>query len=223
MNNMKISLNAVASILLICLLSFFSYSIFANNSVDIPDLLKQAPMLNPHVLKLGLEAYQHAEKLGMDKRGILTIIDYSKPSSQKRLWVINLNKDSVDYHTYVAHGKGSGNNYARHFSNKFHSDATSLGVYLTGETYSGKHGYSMRLHGLEKGFNNHAFQRAVVMHSAWYVSKSFLKRYGRLGRSWGCPALSQKMAPEVIHEIKGGTILLAYYPNKQWLSHSQFV
>ncbi|MGD9153650.1 MAG: murein L,D-transpeptidase catalytic domain family protein [Gammaproteobacteria bacterium] len=182
-----------------------------------------APKLSADAIKLGVEAYNHAQKMGLDKQKVLTIIDYSKPSSEQRLWVFDMRDGHVIDNTLVAHGKGSGMNYATSFSNKPHSDATSIGVYLTAETYNGKHGYSMRLKGLDKGYNDNVYSRAVVMHSAWYVGKQFLAEHGRLGRSWGCPALSQQDASKIISEIKGGTIMLAYYPNAQWESSSSFL
>lgn len=184
-----------------------------------------APSLSSDAVKLGVEAYDHAERLGLDKQKVLTIIDYSKPSSTQRLWVFDMRDGHVIYNTWVAHGKGSGNGtgYATKFSNKPHSDATSIGVYLTGATYDGKHGYSLRLKGLDKGYNNNVYSRAVVMHSAWYVGKQFLAEHGRLGRSWGCPALSQKIAGRVISTIKDGSIMLAYYPNQQWEHSSTFL
>jgi len=175
-----------------------------------------ASNLSSDAIKLGIKAYEHAQAAGMDKQKVLTIIDYSKPSSTERLWVFDMRDGHVIGNTLVAHGKGSGTIYATNFSNKFHSDATSIGVYLTGSTYAGKHGYSMRLNGLDKGYNDNAYSRSVVMHSAWYVGKQFLALHGRLGRSWGCPALSKQDASEVINHIKNGTIMLAYYPNQQW-------
>lgn len=184
---------------------------------------KQAPHLDPHVLKLALIAYQHAESMGLDKKRLLTIVNYADPSTMRRLWVINLNTDKVLFNTLVAHGKNSGGNYATHFSNSRTSDASSLGVFLTGNTYEGEHGYSLRLRGLEPGFNNNAFRRAVVMHSAWYVSERFAKQHGRLGRSWGCFAMSKKSEPKVVHTIKDGTLLFAYYPDNNWLKHSAFL
>lgn len=182
-----------------------------------------APKLSADAIKLGVEAYNHAQSMGLDKQKVLTIIDYSKPSAEQRLWVFDMRDGHVIENTLVAHGKGSGMNYATSFSNKFHSDATSIGVYLTGNTYSGKHGYSMKLKGLDKGYNDNVYSRAVVMHSAWYVSKQFAAEHGRLGRSWGCPALSQQDASKIISEIKDGTIMLAYYPNQQWEHNSSFL
>jgi hypothetical protein len=182
-----------------------------------------APSLSSDAIKLGVKAYSHAESIGLDKQHVLTIIDYSKSSSKQRLWVFDMRDGHVIYNTLVAHGKGSGMDYATKFSDKPHSDATSIGVYLTGSTYSGKHGYSMRLKGLDKGYNDNVYSRAVVMHSAWYVGKQFLAEHGRLGRSWGCPALSPQEASKVISTIKNGSIMLAYYPNQQWERNSTFL
>jgi len=183
-----------------------------------------APSLSRNAIKLGVKAYNHAKNLGLDKQHILTIIDYSKPSSKQRLWVFDMRDGHVIHKTLVAHGTGSGmNNYATKFSNQPHSNATSIGVFLTGSTYTGKHGYSMRLNGLDKGYNDKAYSRAVVMHSAWYVGKQFLAEHGRLGHSWGCTALSQQDASKVISTIKNGTIMLSYYPNQQWERNSTFL
>lgn len=186
-------------------------------------LLNQAPDLNPHVLDLGLRAFSHVREKGFGHKDYLTIIDYSKPSTEKRLWVIDLDRNTVLFDTFVAHGKDSGDNYANHFSNQSHSFSSSIGVYLTGDTYEGKNGHSLRLYGLEAGFNDNAFRRAIVMHPAWYVSPSFLRDHGRLGRSWGCPAISEAEAPEIIKTIKQGSVVLAYYPDKNWLNNSQYV
>ncbi len=186
-------------------------------------LTAQASDLSPQVLKLALRAYQHAREQGLDKRQVLTIINYHQPSTDKRLWVIDLKDNKVLYNTFVAHGKGSGADYATHFSNRPGSLETSLGVFLTGKTFYGNDGYSMRLHGLEPGFNNNAYNRDVVMHGAWYVNQQFIDKYGRLGRSWGCPALSKKMDPKVINAIKGGTLVFAYYPESKWLDDSKYL
>ena len=127
------------------------------------------------------------------------------------------------YNTYVAHGKNSGDNYAEQFSNSPKSQESSIGVYVTGDTYYGNDGYSMHLIGLDKGFNSNAYSRAIVMHGAWYVSQDFISRYGRLGRSWGCPALDPTIEPKIVNIIKNGTVIFAYYPEKQWLENSKFL
>ncbi|MBN1683924.1 MAG: murein L,D-transpeptidase catalytic domain family protein [Gammaproteobacteria bacterium] len=186
-------------------------------------ILNQAPNLKPAVLNTAMRAYQHACKMGLDHQGMLTIIDYSLPSTEKRLWVIDLNKNRVLDYTLVANGKGSGTKYSTHFSNNPASFATSIGVYLTGNTYYGAHGYSLRLNGLDRGFNDHAYFRSIVMHAGWYVSEDFIKLHGYLGRSWGCPALSKDVYRKVISEIKDGSILVAYYPDSKWLSESKFL
>lgn len=187
------------------------------------DIKQQAPHLKKHVLQLAWRAYQHLQVQNLDSKHIITIIDYSMPSSKKRMWVINVDHDNVLFHTLVAHGKQSGKLYANHFSNKRHSHASSLGVFLTGHTYQGKHGYSLRLKGLEPQFNGNTFQRHVVIHSAWYVSQKLLQKQERLGRSWGCPALSKKVEHQVVSTIKNGTMILGYYPKQKWLHNSQYL
>ena len=186
-------------------------------------ILAQAPTLDPKALKTSLLAYMHVEQQGLDKQHILSIIDYQLPSTKKSLWVINMNTDKVEYNTLVAHGRNSGDNYATKFSNRLGSDESSLGVYLTANTYHGKHGYSLRLRGLEAGFNSNAYRRAVVMHSAWYVSQGFADKYGHLGRSWGCTALNKKIEPKIVKAIKDGSVLVAYYPEKKWLQQSAYL
>lgn len=189
----------------------------------IDEILAQAGNLNPKVLHYALVAYSHAKQMGLDSKNIITIIDYSKPSTEKRLYVINLNNDKVLFDTYVAHGKNSGTKYATHFSNKRGSDASSIGVYITGKSYYGHDGYSLRLHGQDKGYNSAVYKRDVVMHGAWYVSKSFIKAHGYLGRSWGCPAVNKKLIRPIVNTIKNGTVILGYYPNYAWLHSSKFL
>lgn len=180
--------------------------------------------LSRNILMLSLKAYQHACDYHVKPRKpLLTIIDYSKPSSEKRLWIIDLDSKEVLFHSLVAHGKNSGLSRPNYFSNDFNSRASSLGVFLTGETYYGKNGYSLRLQGLEKGFNDHAKERTIVIHPAWYASDTFLKQNGRLGCSWGCPALNPKEAESIINTIKNGTVVFIYFPNKNWLSNSIFL
>ena len=151
---------------------------------------------------------------------ILTIIDFSKPSTEKRLFILDLEKQELLYHTYVANGKNTGVNMATKFSNNKGSNQSSLGLYRTGESYQGKHGYSLRLDGLEQGFNDNARSRAVVMHSASYVSEAFIKRHGRLGRSWGCPAVPVEFSKEIIDLIKGGSCLYIYANDVNYIENS---
>jgi hypothetical protein len=169
------------------------------------------PGLSPQVLTMALQAVRSARARGISGReDVLTVIDYSLPSTEPRLWVLDLERGKVLYHELVAHGRGSGANYATSFSNEPNSLQTSLGLFLTGATYQGGNGYSLRLRGLDKGVNDLAEARAIVMHGAWYVSPEQARSLGRLGRSWGCPALSESVAPEVIDAIKGGTFLFSY-------------
>ncbi len=179
--------------------------------------------IDPKALKVGLRAYGCARKQGLDDKQVLTIIDYSKPSSEPRMWVLDMKNKKVDFEELVAHGKGSGLKNAHAFSNKSQSHQSSLGVFLTKNTYIGHKGYSLRLEGLEKGINDAALSRDVVVHGANYVSKAFVKNTGRLGRSWGCPAVSKKLAKPTIDKIKNGTLLVAYYPDKHWLQKSEYL
>lgn len=188
-----------------------------------PDLAKQAKGLDPKVLDLALEAASRAWNRSMGPKKVLTVIDYSLPSTKKRLWVLDLAKDKLLFHELVAHGKGTGENIAKAFSNTPGSYQSSLGLFETLSTYMGKHGYTLRLRGLEQGVNDKAEERSIVIHGAWYVSPSFAKKYGRLGRSWGCPALDKQVAKQVIDTIKGRSLLFVYFPDKKWLSSSKFL
>lgn len=189
----------------------------------VQEILSHAKLLKPSVLKLALQAYDCAVKKGIEKKPILTIIDYSLPSSERRMWVIDLKNNTVPFYTLVAHGKRSGENMTTHLSNVPESKESSIGVFKTGYTYTGKHGRSLTLFGQEKGFNDHAFARHIVVHGARYVSDDFAKHFGRLGRSWGCPALSKAVVQPIINEIKNGTMLFSYYPQHKWLKNSKFL
>lgn len=183
----------------------------------------QAPNISTRAISTALNAYFHAKRKHLTDKPIVTIVDYSLPSSKKRLAVADVQTGKVRFYTYVAHGRGSGLDYATRFSNKPGTDASSLGVYLTGHTYYGKHGYSLRLHGLEPRFNGDAYRRDIVVHSAWYVSKKFAQAHGRMGRSWGCFALSRKVESAVVKAIRGNTVLVGYYPDPKWLNSSTFL
>jgi hypothetical protein len=154
------------------------------------------------------------------KPDLLTIIDFSKPSTQKRLFVIDLKQAKILYSSLVAHGRNSGENYATSFSNQPESYQSSLGFFMTAETYHGKHGLSLRLDGLEKGINDKARDRAIVIHGADYVSERFAQAQGRLGRSQGCPALPMQLNAPVINSIQGGSVLFIYAPQKSYLASS---
>lgn len=184
---------------------------------------KELKSLNPRVLKLALKAHQKAHSMGLAQKSLMTIIDYSLPSTQRRLWVVDMTKGKVMYHTLVAHGSGSGGNIANRFSDIPGSLQSSLGVFVTGKTYQGKHGLSLTLHGLEKGINGNAASRRIVVHGAHYVNEGMAGKLGRLGRSWGCPALDTRLARPIIQTIKDGSLVFAYYPDDKWLKRSKFV
>ena len=186
-------------------------------------LAPPASGLKPQVLELALKAVKHAQEKGFGRKKILAVIDYSLPSTKKRLWIFDLKKDKLLFHELVAHGKGSGNNYAKKFANKEGTLASSLGLFEATETYQGKHGYTLKLKGLEKGINDNAEKRSIVIHGAWYVTEAFWKKHGRLGRSWGCPALDKRVARQIIDTLKDGALVFVYYPDKKWLSSSEFL
>jgi len=181
-----------------------------------------APDLDPGVLALALEARACAVKHGSPSSERLAVIDYSRPSTHKRLWVFDVRNPTLLYREYVAHGRNSGDNYARSFSNADGSLQTSLGLFRTAETYIGGNGYSLRLDGLEPGVNDAARQRAIVMHGAPYVNPALAQSQGRLGRSYGCPALRQQVAREVIDTLKNQQLLFSYYPDDAWLKRSRY-
>lgn len=181
-----------------------------------------APGANPRVIDLAIQARECAIASG-DATGAgerLAVIDYSMPSTQKRLWVFDLRNQRVLYNELVAHGQGSGDNYARAFSNNEGSHQTSIGLFRTAEVYNGKNGYSLRMDGLDPGFNDNARPRAIVMHGAAYVDAAMVPKMGRIGRSQGCPAVRANMAREIIDTLKGGQFVFSYYPDQKWLRGS---
>jgi hypothetical protein len=179
--------------------------------------------LSKEVFSKALSAHRTAWERGNSRETTLSVIDFSLASTERRLWVIDLAAQRVLFREYVAHGQNTGGNYAEHFSNRDESHQSSLGLMKTGATYSGKHGYSLRLEGLEDGFNDNAFDRAIVMHGASYATESFIGQAGRLGRSWGCPALDPAVSADVIDTIKGGTLLFVYFPESTWLEASEYL
>lgn len=183
----------------------------------------QAHNLSPQVLKVGLTAYLNARKKGLSDKPMMTLVDYSKASNERRLWVIDLKNEKVLFNTYVAHGKNSGDVNSTSFSNQPSSLKTSLGVFTTDEIYEGHHGTSLRIKGQEPGFNDKALSRDIVFHGAWYVSPEVAKERGRLGRSWGCLAVDEKTIKPLINTIKDKTVVVAYYPDKTWLKKSEFL
>ena len=176
------------------------------------------------VFEMALSAASCAVRSGaVSAPPTLTVIDYSKPSTERRLWVFDLKAKELVYEELVAHGQGSGANMATKFSNENESHQTSLGLFVTRDTYVGKNGYSLRLDGLDRGVNDRARERAIVMHGAPYVSDAFVRANGRLGRSWGCPAVSDAVAKKMIDFVKGGGLVFSYYPDAEWLKTSKYL
>jgi hypothetical protein len=201
---------------------FVSESLFdkiiRNQSADIeglPDL---------RLLKTALAGYELlSDQQTFSSPGVITIIDYSLPSNKERLWVIDLVNAKVIYRCLVSHGRNSGDLMAENFSNKPGSYASSPGFYSTGETYKGKHGLSLKLDGLEKGINDKARERAIVVHGADYVSPNFIRENGRLGRSLGCPAVPEELSTEIIETIKGGSCFFIYAPKASYTANSPII
>lgn len=196
---------------------------FQECSAQVAILNYQARDLSPTVITTALRAYQRAADLGYVKQHILTIVDYTKPSDQPRLWVFDLDKNRAIFHTWVTHGTGSGERYARRFSNDDDSHASSIGVIVTGDTYTGIYGYSLNLYGVEKGFNDNIYKRRIVVHPADYVGSSVAREYNEVGKSFGCLAVNSRIAHQLIDDIKGGSVIVDYYPDRYWLSHSPFL
>lgn len=186
-------------------------------------LSTRAQNLDAQVIKMGLQAYSKAREQGLDQQQVLTIVDYRLPSTEPRLVVFDLKNNNVLFKELVAHGKMSGGNVPTSFSNTPQSLKSSLGVFLTGNTYLGHHGYSLKLQGLEKGFNDMAAAREIVVHAANYVSEAFAQAHGRLGASWGCFAVRPTVSSSLINTIKDGTLIFAYYPDRNYLSKSSFI
>jgi len=182
-----------------------------------------APEADPGVLALALEARQCAlEHDDVAKDSRLAVIDYSRPSTERRMWVFDLADEgspALLYREYVAHGQGSGGNVPTRFSNEDGTHATSLGLFRTAETYYGSNGYSLRMDGMDPGFNDNARRRAIVIHGADYVNPAAARGMGRLGRSWGCPALRQAVARDMIDVLKDGNLVFSYADNDAWLEH----
>ena len=191
---------------------------------EIKIIRSQAENIDPDVLRLSLIAYRKARQQGLADKQILTIIDYRKPSSDRRLWVVDVRNGKVLFNTWVSHGKNSGKERATSFSNQPGSLKSSIGVFRTTEKpYFGSNGYSLRLVGLEQGINHNAYKRAIVVHGAWYVDPGVVRKYGQLGRSWGCPAVSESLARPLINTIKENTLVFVYSDDRKWLNNSSFL
>lgn len=194
----------------------------------IPSILSVYDSLQLHFMGLNRQAFDFAKK-GFDKLieqgrllndSIISIIDFSLAGSQKRLYIIDVKNYKVLFNTWVAHGKNSGREWANSFSNRPSSYKSSLGFFITGETYNGNKGYSLKLEGIEKGINDNAYRRAIVIHGAPYVDPSYVTGSGHIGRSEGCPAVPLNQAKPIINTIKEGSCLFIFHPGKSYLRHS---
>jgi len=186
-------------------------------------IARLAPHANREAIEFALAAMRCAQKSGVGvDASRLAFIDYSRPSTEPRLWVFDLRGNRLLFEEVVAHGRGSGENLAKVFSNVSGSHTSSLGLFLTRETYQGRNGYSMRMDGLEPGINDAALERAIVMHGAPYVDPQAAAKQGRLGRSFGCPAVRAAVARGMIDVLKDGQFVFAYYPDADWLSRSRW-
>jgi len=197
------------------------YTSFAESKKYIYDSLQLESIgLSRKVFELALHGMEKLIKTKQIQSNILSIADFSKPSIDKRLFVIDLENDQLLFYTWVAHGRNSGTEWANSFSNKPRSKKSSLGFYVTGQPYQGSNGYSLKLIGLEKGFNNNAFQRAIVLHGADYVNTDYISSQGYIGRSLGCPAVTSEISEPLINTIKEGSCLFIYHPSTLYLKRS---
>ncbi len=180
--------------------------------------------LSEHAFQYAIKGYEYLLSKGkIANDHIISIVDFSRPSAQKRLFVIDLNNYKILFNTYVAHGQGSGGEMATQFSNIPESLQSSLGFYKTSSTYTGKNGFSMKLVGLENGINDMAYERAIVMHGAPYVSEDLARSQGHIGRSWGCPAVPEKLSKPIIEKIKNGSCLFIFSENNNYLHKSKII
>ncbi|MGS1014219.1 murein L,D-transpeptidase catalytic domain family protein [Rhodanobacter sp. UC4450_H17] len=186
-------------------------------------LSKLAPQANPQVIALALAATDCAAAQGQPPPARLAVIDYSRPSTEPRLWVFDLARRKLLYQELVAHGRNTGENLASRFSNAPESRQSSLGLFRTLDTYAGRNGYSLRLQGLEPGTNDRALARALVIHGAAYVNPALAREQGRIGRSYGCPAVRSAIARPLIDALKGGQYVFSYYPDARWLGASPYL
>lgn len=203
------------ALLAACLLLPMSAPAVASESLY-TRLQAAAPGLEPQALRHALDAMQCAINHGAPAARRLAVIDYSQPSTAKRLWLFDLDDQRLLLRDYVAHGRRSGENFATEFSNAYGSYQTSLGLFRTAESYNGKHGYSLRMDGLESGINDRARDRAIVIHAAEYVNPALVKSQGRIGRSLGCPAVRPEIARMVIDNLEGGQFMYAWHSDREW-------
>lgn len=196
---------------------------FAVEQTLVSTLSSQAPALQKKVLQKAVTAMNCAVNGGMAPAERLAIVDFSLPSSQPRLWIFDIRRKELLLEDFVAHGQNSGDNFATRFSNRVGSHQSSLGLFRTQESYFGRHGYSLRMDGLEPGINDRARDRAIVIHAADYVDPEWIDRQGRIGRSQGCPAVRPEIAELVVDSLKDGQFMFSYFPDPDWLASSAFL
>lgn len=185
--------------------------------------VKNSTMPQLSVFQKAISGYMKLDKAGKISNPLLTVIDFNLSSTKKRMWILNMDSQEVVFNTFVAHGRNTGGEFAKNFSNKQNSHQSSLGFYVTGETYFGKNGLSLFIDGMEKGFNTNARERYVVIHGAAYAEPEFIKRVGRLGRSYGCPAVPNKIAKELIHKIKGKSVVYIHKNDENYFKNSAYL
>lgn len=190
------------------------YNSLNNNGFSLP---------NSKCFITALNGFYNLKDLGKLQKNILTVINFDLPSTEKRLWVIDLDLNKIIFNTYVSHGRNSGEVYANSFSNEGESYKSSLGFYSTGEIYTGKNGLSLKLDGLEKGINDKARERAIVIHGADYVSKQFINANNKLGRSQGCPALPVELNEKIIRKINNKSCLFIYKSDDRYKNMSKLI
>ncbi len=198
------------------------FSHFSNNFYR--QLKFTTDTLDPEVLRTALKGYMYLKATDqLPNKRYLTIIDFTQFCNQKRMWVLDLEEKTVKYNEMVAHGRRSGDEYAMYFSNQHRSNKSSLGFYLTGGTYYGRNGLSLKLNGIEKQFNSNAYARGIVIHGANYVGDNYIRYNKRIGRSFGCPAVSQSINKELVNTLKDGTCLFIYHNWKYYNENSHLV
>ncbi|MCP9198429.1 murein L,D-transpeptidase catalytic domain family protein [Gramella sp. GC03-9] len=190
------------------------YKEFSLNNLSVPKM---------SVFEKAISGYTKLDEAGKVANPLLTIVDFDLSSTEKRLWILNMETREVVFNTFVAHGKNTGLEFADNFSNTVNSNQSSLGFYVTGETYYGKNGLSLFIDGMEKKFNSNARKRYVVIHGADYAEPEFINRYGRLGRSLGCPAVPNKIAKELINRIKGESVVYIHKNDPNYLKSSNYL
>ncbi len=220
-------IQSLRSLLLACVLLLWMVpsvqADFTTEQALVERLTAAAPKLDRRVLAKAVAAMHCAVRSGAEPSDRLAVIDFSLPSSTPRLWILDLPNQKLLLEDLVAHGQRSGDNYATEFSNIVGSHQSSIGLFRTQESYSGRHGYSLRMDGLEPGINDRARERAIVIHAADYVDPSWVDRQGRIGRSQGCPAVRPEIVETVVDSLKDGQFLFTYYPDEAWLASSSYL